>query len=1066
MHRLLLRGSRMVAAATAAIALLTSCVPMVRESDNGDWSFARQVFPILYGRKARGHDELKVVVDMTRRVGREATLRGMMDRPEFVEHWTEVMVNHMKASKETPGLFGDQQSQRACFPQAVATAGNSSELARWIRDNGPEAGPARCGAGACGSFTMTDVVRSSLMLDDLSPAYRAYLFSLQSKPIAGAQANEANQRSSLFKRFESVYLHRRNECLTCHNAFASVTGASSQWNRMHPLPMYMEQAVYGNNAGRSNERELHAPFRVTGVNSGAIAPWGMQSCGSFSRPANDDPESTGIGFLTRDLGRRSSIFDVEALLDRGVRNLRNGLARCTSSPVMAGLTCTSCTSGIEPTPTAAQIAAENDVRSLFTSAGCFGCHSGGAGGLTMTATNFASALVRAPSTGDPTKARVNPRCASGSEAGCGGRGSHLMERLTSATAGFRMPPAGVAFTAAQLDTVRNWINGLPANAGCGGSICSAAVASCNTNPLNGAYVHGDDALAMMTAASIVDMVWTEVMGYPLTIDLYHPRNEAQRNILWNLTEYNFVNKQWSLREVLVRVLLFDYFNRRAPATGDGIATSGGATSPYELPLMFNPWAEGDPRRPPIAQPGWTAGSVPTPDPAYDRNAPANRSRHYDPMSEAVHRYGARSLLNSAATALDWTRPQRFYPNAYPSKALGLAMGDYWRDTEPGFRGTSFTSLLSWEFTHGRCEKPAGVATDWVDRLMAAIAGFDAANPGSELKVEDLARTIKDWLLNDSTLTGAVPTGLTVTEAQALEALFGAPVASRAAGIADLAGKSRRFCGMLLNTPQFMLAGLEPPPGPGPRPRLRVCNGGDCSYQQICSTLRPSIVRQRVPDFLCGTDGLADPFKLPDRFYEWVDPIRLICRRGPCEVVSLPPGCRPGLGRCPLPPICDPRIDGCGGPLPPIELAHQVRNGRVLTLPIDAPAIKDLLGGKGVRHVRGEQSLRTGTDALPGDWLVLEPGAALGGWFDRVTVPKRSDGEQLGIDGIVILVRDAAPSSVLGHRLPDYVFPRDEVERRLREPALRFGSGGQPIGEPQPFDPRENDARNQLQRSRQ
>ncbi|MCK7495153.1 MAG: hypothetical protein MZW92_31710 [Comamonadaceae bacterium] len=118
--------------------------------------------------------------------------------------------------------------------------------------------------------------------------------------------------------------------------------------------------------------------------------------------------------------------------------------------------------------------------------------------------------------------------------------------------------------------MRNWINGLPGNAGCGGGVCSASVASCNTNPLNGGYVHGDEALAMLTAAGIVDMVWTEVMGFPLTIDLYHPRNDAQRNILWNLTEYNFVDKHWSLREVLVRVLLFDYFNRRAPATGDGI----------------------------------------------------------------------------------------------------------------------------------------------------------------------------------------------------------------------------------------------------------------------------------------------------------------------------------------------------------------------------------------------------------------------------------------------------------------------------------------------------------------
>jgi hypothetical protein len=47
---------------------------------------------------------------------------------------------------------------------------------------------------------------------------------MQDKPIDGNQTPESNKRSSIFKRFETVYLHRRNECLTCHNAFASTTG--------------------------------------------------------------------------------------------------------------------------------------------------------------------------------------------------------------------------------------------------------------------------------------------------------------------------------------------------------------------------------------------------------------------------------------------------------------------------------------------------------------------------------------------------------------------------------------------------------------------------------------------------------------------------------------------------------------------------------------------------------------------------------------------------------------------------------------------------------------------------
>ena len=1041
--------------AVVAGALLASCVPLVRDSDNGDWAFARQVLPLLYGRKARGYEELKVLADLSARVGREATLRGLMEQPEFVSHWTEVIVNHLQASKEVPGLFGDQQSQRACFPQAVTLGGTGRDLARWIRDHRPDAGPAACAGGPCGSFSMTDVIRSSLLLDDLSPAYRAYLFALQNKPIDGAEVTEPNRRSSLFKRFESVYLHRRNDCLACHNSFSSVTGPSSHWDRMFALPMYFEEAVYGGHAGRTDEKELHGAFRVGGVNSGSIAPWGMQQCGSFSRPASNDsePGAPGFGFLARNLGSRASIFDVESLLDAGVSKLRDGLARCSASPANFGATCTSCTLTVEPPLSAAQVAAQNAVRTIFTTANCFGCHAPTGPGIPkMTAVNFASVLIRSPSSGDATKARVAPGCADGTEPGCGGRGSHLMERLTTTDPARRMPPAGLS--AGDIATVRSWINGLPRDAGCGGSICTASGVSCRNDVAHGPFVAGDEALAMLTATSIVNMVWTHVMGYPLTIDLYHPRNEAQRNILWNLTEFNFVNKGWSLRELLVRIVLFDYFNRRAPSTGDGVAAAGGGVSPYELPLMFNPWAQADPRQQPLALPGWTPGpTAPAPDPGYDPDTAANRSRHYDPMSEAVHRHSARTLLYSASTALDWTRPERFYPNPYPSKSLALAIGEYWRDTEPGFRGTSFTSLLSWEFSHGRCEKPAAVSTDWIDRLVAAIAPFDTANPGAELRIEDVARTVKDWLLSDSSLNAAAPAGMSVTEAQALEALFGVPLTARAAGVASQ--KVRAYCGMLLQSPQFMLAGLEPPGGPGPRPRLRVCNAGDCTYGQICSTLRSSVMNHSLP-FRCGFDSIEDPFPVPGEatIRDWRAPLELLCRRTACEPIDLPQGCFPGRGLCPIPPRCDPRIDGCGGPLPPLELAHQVRAGRVLLMPADAPALGSLLQVPGVKGVRGEQALDPATAPAAGDWIILPPGATLRDGLRRSEVPRRTARDDTAGSAMVILVREPSKESFAVHRLEAFPFPRDEAAQMLRDPSRRFGSGGPPLTGERRFDPRE------------
>ena len=46
---------------------------------------------------------------------------------------------------------------------------------------------------------------------------------------------------------------------------------------------------------------------------------------------------------------------------------------------------------------------------------------------------------------------------------------------------------------------------------------------------------------------------------------------------------------------------------------------------------------------------------------------------------------------------------------------------------------------------------------------------------------------------------------------------------------------RDFCGVLLGTPHFKLAGITTD-GVGHRPKLRVCNAFPCSYQEICVSL--------------------------------------------------------------------------------------------------------------------------------------------------------------------------------------------------------------------------------------
>ncbi|HEX6706046.1 MAG TPA: hypothetical protein VF169_14895 [Albitalea sp.] len=1065
---------RLLVAALAALLVvgaLSSCAPIVRQSDNGDWAYARQLFPILYGRKARGHEELKVIVDMIALVGRDATVRGMMDLPEFADHWTELLLNHMRASKESAGA--DSQSQQSCFPAALQPAGQAPELARWIRDHAPDAGAAQCGGSPCGSFMMSDVLRSAVLLDDLSPAYRAYLFAMQNRPISGNQVSESNQRSSIYKRFESVFLHRRNECLACHNSAASVTGPSSFWNRSHPVPVFLEQSVFGADSGRVDEAELRAPFRVSGVNGGGTSPWGLGSCGSFARPATDDTELTGaqIGFMTKAFGKRGSVFDIEGELHRGVDGLRDGLGRC-SGPIVPAPTaaCTACTSFTEPALSAAQIAARDAVRAAFESPNgqpgdsCFGCHGiapNGMGQLRMTATDFAQKLVRVASTTTPPAVRVLPGCADGSEAGCGGQGSALIERITTTNASRHMPPGGT-LSAAQITTVRNWIRGLPTGAGC--SSCMPSGLACG-DILNHHFVAGHEGFAYMTAASVVDAVWTEVMGYPLTIDNYFPRNEGQKSLLWNLTEYHFVDEHWSLKELLTTVLSYRYFNRKPPVAGDG-------PSAYELPQFFNPWAEGDPRVPPIAQPGWATGSTtpPVAAPGYDPNLEANRPRHYDPMTDAVHRHGTRSLLRSAGLALGWGSPQRYPGSAYPTRELSLAMGEYLNDVQPGFRGTNFSSLLNWESVHGRCARPSSLATDWVDRLLGAVTPFDTANPSAPAQVEDVARAVKDWLVNYSDFDGTTPVGLSSGERAFIAGLYGVPdLTARASTLPDLADKTRRYCGVLLQSPQFMLAGLEPPAGSAPpaRPRLRACNDATCSYLDVCAGYASAVGRHAGMRLMCLSDGVTPAPDIRDRWdhERWLKPIELICALTPCEIVPRPRGCELGQA-CKLPPRCDPRIDGCGGPLPPIELAKQLGTDKVLTMRLSDPRVAALLAGPDAELLRDGRAMPRGTPPAAGDWIRFKPGA-------RVQLGERS--QVLGAAGKPALRDDAqgdkrddalyvaivAPRDPISARVsvPRVAPSLDEIRSIQNNPARRHGSAGAPLdANDLRFDPRQLEER--------
>ena len=314
----------------------------------------------------------------------------------------------------------------------------------------------------------------------------------------------------------------------------------------------------------------------------------------------------------------------------------------------------------------------------------------------------------------------------------------------------------------------------------------------------------DAALAYMVATSIVESVWREVVGTPLTIANYFPRNQAARDQLRALTD-GFIASNYSLDHLLVAIVDSDFFSRQAPDAACSAA-------PYSYPAVFDPWVVSD----------------------------ADPTRHGNGPGDAVAPLSARTLLSAAYAALDWPAPAtESFPideescapldcqdlNAscqfgnvccitYQVKCEGQgdpslleempfqrAIGAFLKLGERGFRGLDFQARLAWEDRFGVCAKPASVlGDDFLDRAVTA----GRAAPGAT--VADVVAVVKDRLTGESAIE---PTA----EAPALAAVLGIALTTPAANLDVTA--VRRLCGVLLSSPQFVLSGIAGRGGPAP-----------------------------------------------------------------------------------------------------------------------------------------------------------------------------------------------------------------------------------------------------------
>lgn len=288
-------------------------------------SFVRASLLALDGRRARSQAEVDVYVDLYAAVKtasdadpREVVARAIMEQPGFADRWIDTFMDAMHVQRL------DVQTEAECWDRPLRTTVDGA-LATAVRDQAAK------GAGdGKGAWSMADLARSAIALDDPTPLYRAQLFSMVSHPIPAANvpAKEAElaRRADFGETFDSSFLHRDIVCLSCHNSERAVTDSDDPAVDRHwPVPGFAERAVYGDSNGVEPDR-AHAMFRVDGfVKAGNARPWGWsKDCGEFATQVGDDIASVD-GKLASLSGKRLTVYELEQALARGFDKLRGQL---------------------------------------------------------------------------------------------------------------------------------------------------------------------------------------------------------------------------------------------------------------------------------------------------------------------------------------------------------------------------------------------------------------------------------------------------------------------------------------------------------------------------------------------------------------------------------------------------------------------------------------------------------------------------------------------------------------------------------------------------------------------
>jgi hypothetical protein len=818
----------------AGMALAPSCPgpDPVLENDAGDDAWVQRSILFLWGRRPESPREAAVLVALIAQSDRAAVARAMTRSPDYSERWEEFLYDAMAVPR-----VGVRASS-ACWDVALLSEDPGPDLAAHIL-----AGSAARSEPFGSPFTMRDVTRSALRLDDLSVLYRAGLFppltTFFDPPNILEAASERREMAEVFVR---THLDRNLTCVRCHNSEFSVTDSSiEEDDRSWPLPGHVEAGVFGVSDGRDiNEIALY--FRRRGV----VYQFGFDT----APPPN-------IDFPDINLNACDPAPEYPGCFD----------CPCETSVCDQDPSCCeeSWTEDCAILCSASEIGCMGEIPVDFD--GCGGI-DGGTGGCAGCACE-ATICDRDPDCCDSewdefcayTCREQYPRCRWYNERHA--RSAHQPWGMHE-VCGLFVPPADIE------DDITGDVGWFIRDGGADAAaydleemLAAGAAQVRQSGLLVGAdgSVDGEAAFAWLVGVAITDRVWKEAFGRRLTLSHNLPRNAAQRDRLM-ISATAFVRGGFSLADLVTQITLDPMFNQRAPAVAE-------ADSPYYLPRVLNPWT-------------------------VEEEDEAVRDNN---LGDGLHQLSPRVRLRAAHRAMGWAMPPTFpvSENAFHAR-FQSGIGTFQKHSDPGFDALGLQSLLVWEEVMGLCRDPGHLTVgggcvvtdepdcdgctcraftcegipeccteawgplcvencrmggyceegpsdpdDWIASLLAEIEL--RSDRGQATTWEQAVATVKGrviaepWIVDDA-------------ERAATEALLGFPLRDRIEGLDTADDPLRRVCGALLTSPQFLLAGVPPIEVPEDRPTPVVVTG--TRYAEHCEALAVAMYDEGVLDCSSGT----------------------------------------------------------------------------------------------------------------------------------------------------------------------------------------------------------------------